>query len=138
MPIPTREDTQMVVANVDGRDLGIFDTFAGGEIDSEEAKYRPGAMATEISLGGRQTIGNVTIGRYYDVLRDHPLYKWLASRAGRAPGSAYWVPLTINGSVGGDPVLYLGTFKRVQHSDMDSNGGDAATLELEFTIEAIA
>ena len=138
MPIPTREDTQMVVANVDGRDLGIFDTFAGGEVDSEEAEYRPGAMATEISLGGRQTIGNVTIGRYYDVLRDHPLYKWLAARAGNRPGSAYWVPLTIAGVVAGDPVLYLGTFKRVQHSDMDSNGGDAATLELEFTIEAIA
>jgi hypothetical protein len=134
---PTREDTYAVYANVDGRDLGVFDTWSGGETDSEESTYYPGGMAIPISLGGRQTFGNVTIGRYYDTLRDHPLYKWLSARAGRARGSAYWVPLSINGAVAGEPVLASGTFKRVQHSDIDSTGGDAATLELEFTVEAI-
>ena len=135
---PTREDTYMVVADIDGRDLGVFDTFAGGEVDSEESKYSPGGMAGDISLGGRQTIGNVTIGRYYDTLRDHPVYKWLAARAGHVRGGCYWIPMTLHGVIAGDPVRYDGTFKRVQHSDIDSTGGDAATVELEFTVDTIS
>ena len=57
------------------------------KIDSEEAKYRPGGMAAEISLGGLRTIGNVTVGRYLDSQRDWPLVKWLASRTGMARGT---------------------------------------------------
>lgn len=138
MAVPTREDTHLIGATVDGRDLGVWDTFSGGEVDSEESLYRPGAMGPPISLGGRQTVGNVTISRYYDVLRDHPLYKWLCQRAGRARGSVYWVPLQINGASGGAPVVYQGTFKRVEHGELDSMGTDAAMVELEFTIEAVA
>jgi hypothetical protein len=138
MSTPTREDTWYVRASVDGRELGVFDTHAGGEVDSEESKYRPGGMDAEISLGGRQTIGNVTVARYYDVLRDHPLYVWLCSRAGKARGAVTWWPMTITGVVAGDGVTQHGTFKRAQRSDIDSNGGDAATLELEFTMDSIA
>ena len=86
-PSPTREDTWLVTVAVDGRDLGVFDTVSGGEIDSEEAKYRPGGMAAEICLGGLRTIGNVTVGRYLDTQRDWPLVKWLAGPAPAWPAA---------------------------------------------------
>jgi hypothetical protein len=74
MPVaPTREDTWLITCSVDGRDLGVFDTKSGGELDSEEAKYKPGGMAAEISLGGSRTYGNLTITRYADYVRDWPL-----------------------------------------------------------------
>ena len=84
MPAPTREDTWLVNVTIDGRALGVFDGFSGGEIDSEEALYSPGGMAAEISLGGRRTIGNVTVNRYCDRALDWPLIKWLTGQVGAA------------------------------------------------------
>ena len=79
---PTREDTWLVTVTVGDRALGVFDGFSGGEVDSEEALYSPGGMAAEISLGGRRTIGNVTVNRYCDRALDWPLIKWLTAQVG--------------------------------------------------------
>jgi hypothetical protein len=138
MPVPTREDTHNVTCSVDGRDLGIFDQKTGGEIDSEEQKYNPGGMVGEISLGGRRTIGNVTIERYYDALRDHPLVPWLANRVGAARGVIGVTPRDAYGVVQGDPITYGGTLKTVSPPDIDSTGTDAAKISLEFTIDSFA
>jgi hypothetical protein len=138
VPVPTREDTLLVTVSVDGRDLGIFDQKSGGEIDSEEAKYNPGGMVGEISLGGRRTIGNVTVERYYDALRDHPLIGWLANRAGAARASIGYSPRDAGGVVRGDPYTYSGTLKTVTPPDADSTGNDAAKWSLEFTCDGFA
>lgn len=135
MASPTREDTWLITASVDGADLGIWDTKSGGEIDSEEAKYRPGGMAAEYSLGGRRTIGNVTIGRNLDRLRDWPLIKWLAGRAGAGRVVIGVTPLDVNGARGGDPLVYTGTLKQCTPPDIDSMGNDPAMLELECTMD---
>jgi hypothetical protein len=134
-PAPTREDTWLVTCTIDGRDLGIFDTVSGGEVDSEEAKYRPGGMQPELSLGGSRTIGNLTIGRYLDTLRDWPLIKWLSTRTGVGRGTIGVTPLTPYGERAGEPLVYNGTLKTVTRPDIDSTGSDAAILELEFTCD---
>jgi hypothetical protein len=134
-PAPTREDTWLVTLNLDGRDMGVWDTITGGEIDSEEARYRPGGMAPEISLGGSTTIGNVTIGRYLDTARDWPLIKWLAGRVGKGRGVIGRTPLDVDGARAGDPLTYGGTLKTVTVPDVDSTGSDAALVELEFTCD---
>jgi hypothetical protein len=122
---PTREDTWLLTVNVDGRDLGVFDTLSGGELDSEESKYQPGGMAAEISLGGRKTIGNVTIGRYCD-----------RTRAARI--TIGQTPLDPMGARAGEPLTYTGTLKTVTPPDVDSTGTDAAQLTLEATIDGTA
>jgi hypothetical protein len=132
---PTREDTWSVSVKVADRQLGIFDSFSGGEIDSEEAKYAPGGMAAEISLGGRRTNGNVTVGRYLDRALDWPLVKWLASQVGGARVTIGVIPLAFDGSAGGAPLVYSGTLKTVTLPDIDSTGSDVARLELECTMD---
>jgi hypothetical protein len=134
-PAPTREDTWLVTVSLDGRDLGVWDTVSGGELDSDEAKYRPGGMAPEVSLGGTTTIGNLTVGRNLDSLRDWPLIKWLAGRVGKGRGTIGVTPLDIDGARAGDPLTYGGTLKTVTRPDIDSTGTDAAMLELEFTCD---
>jgi hypothetical protein len=137
-PAPTREDTWLITCAVDGRDLGVFDTKSGGELDSEEAKYKPGGMAGEISLGGSRTFGNLTIARYCDYVRDWPVIKWLASRVGAGRGAIGLTPLNVNGERAGDPLTYSGTLKTTTPPDLDSTGTDAAILTLEFTIDGVA
>ena len=132
---PEREDTWLITCSLEGRDLGVFDTKSGGEIDSEEVKYRPGGMGAEISLGGAKTIANLTIGRYVDRLRDWPIIKWLAAMAGAGRGTIGITPLDFHGVRAGDPLVYNGTLKQVTPPDIDSMGTDQAMLELEFTID---
>jgi hypothetical protein len=137
-PAPTREDTWLVTCTVDGRDLGTFDTKSGGELDSEESKYKPGGMAKEISLGGSSTYGNLTITRYTDLILDWPLIKWLAARVGFGRGAVGITPLAPNGERAGEPLVYGGTLKTVTPPDIDSTGTDAAMITLEFTIDGVA
>jgi hypothetical protein len=135
MPAPTREDTWLITLSVDNADYGIWDTFNGGEGDSEESKYSPGGMEPEISLGGRQTLGNITVGRYLDRGRDWPKIKTLYGKRGRGRCTVGVTPLQFDGSRGGDPLTYTGTLKQVTMPDVDSTGGDAAILELEITVD---
>jgi len=138
MAAPTREDTWLVTVAVGDRALGVFDQFSGGEVDSEEALYSPGGMAAEISLGGRRTIGNVTVSRYCDRALDWPAIKWLVAQVGVARCSIGYTPLTPSGDRGGDPLTYSGTLKTVKPPEHDSTGNDAAQLELEFTVDGVA
>lgn len=137
-PAPTREDTWLITAAVEGRDLGIFDTASGGELDSEESKYKPGGMQPEISLGGSLTIGNLTITRYCDRARDWPVIKWLLAQRGAGRGAIGITPLDPTGARSGDPLVYGGTLKTVTPPEIDSTGTDAAMLSLEFTCDGVA
>src|SRR6185312_5528181 len=132
---PTREDTWVVTLTVDGIPQGVFDTKTGGEVDSEETKYPPGGMLREISLGGRRTIGNITLTRYCDRVRDWPNIKWLCDRVGAARVSIGQTPLDFAGAPGGKQLGYTGTLKKCQPPEPDSTGNDASKLELECTID---
>jgi len=137
MPNPTREDTWLVTLNIEGRDLGIFDKLEGCEVDSEENKYPPGGMLPELSLGGRQTIGELTVSRYYDTQRDHTIFAWLRQQAGAGRVSISVVPLDFQGNPAGSPLVYTGTVKTVNLPDIDSESGDAALMEVAITPDGL-
>jgi hypothetical protein len=112
--------------------LGTFDTLSGGEIDSDEQKYRPGGMQPSISLGGAAEMGNVTVSRNYELDRDHAIVKQLYAAAGRAAMTVSKQPLDSDGNIFGAPLVYQGKLKRVQAPEHDSNSSDPAMLELEM------
>lgn len=129
----SRQDQYDVTASVDGLGaLGTFDTFKGGEVDSDEQKYRPGGMSDPVSLGGAVTMGNVTISRNYLLDRDHPIIHTLLSLAGRAQISVCKQPLDVNKVPYGRPLIYKGKIKTVTPPEHDSTSSDPAMLEIEF------
>lgn len=128
-----REDTYSVRVAVDNRDLGTWDKLEGGEIDSEETTYRPGGLADQITLGGARSVGNVTVSRLYDE-GVHNLFHWLAARAGKADMVVVKQPLDAEGVVYGRPLVYSGKLKAVTPPDVDSEGNDAALIEIEMTV----
>jgi hypothetical protein len=116
--------------------LGVFDKKTGGEVDSEEYKYNPGGMAEPVSLGGRRNNGNVTVQRLYRLVRDHAnLTQKLFNGAGKASMIIAQGVLDTDGNSFGRPITYRGTLKRVLVPEVDSEGSDAALLELEMTVE---
>jgi hypothetical protein len=127
-----RVDQFNVTAVVDGKNLGTFDKLSGGEIDSDEIRYRPGAMGKPISIGGSITVNNVTISRLFDLHREQSLIHWLIGRAGKGQMTVHKQPLDIDGNVFGRPIVYTGKLKQITLPEHDSESSDAALYELEM------
>lgn len=128
-----RQDQYDIKVSIDGVDLGTFDKLSGGEVDSEETTYKPGAMGARVSLGGSVNVGAVTVSRLYDLTRDHGIVHWLIARAGRASAVVSKQPLDVDGNVFGRPIVYSGKLKQVNPPEVDSESSDSALIELEIT-----
>lgn len=131
----TRKDQYDVKLIIDGVNLGTWDTLTGGEVDSDELKYKPGGMAPSISLGGSTNIGQVVVGRNYRLQRDHLRVHWLLARVGKAVAVIVKQPLDPDGNAFGKALNYRGILKRVLPPEVDSQATDAAILEVEITPE---
>jgi hypothetical protein len=129
----SRLDQYDVGVSVDGVDLGTFDKMSGGEVDSDETTYKPGAMGSRISLGGSQNIGTITLSRLYDLTRDHLIVHWLLSRSGKGWAVIRKKSLDVDGNVWGRPLVYSGRLKMVHPPDPDSTSSTEALIELEVT-----
>jgi hypothetical protein len=129
----SRQDQWAATITLDGRDLGIWDKWTGGEIDSEELKYKPGAMGASVSLGGSVEVGNITVSRLYMLGRDHDLIHWIISRVGKGTATASRQPLDVDGNAYGPPIVYSAKLKTTSLPEIDSESSDAALLELELT-----
>ena len=128
-----RKDQYNVTVWVDGLgNLGTFDKFTGGDVDSDEQKYRPGGMAQPVSLGGAVTMGNVVVSRLYELDRDHPIVHKLLSLVGIATIRATKQPLDDNKVPYGRPLVYSGKIKAVTPPEHDSTSSDPALMDIEF------
>lgn len=138
----TRKDTFKVDVSVEDiktgnmLKLGVWDKKTGGDIDSEEYKFSPGALGDTVSLGGRKVINNLVISRLYRLVRDHDkLAGRLIAGVGKARVTVAQQPLDIDGNVFGNPIVWTGTLKRFSPPEVDSESSDAALAEIEVTID---
>jgi hypothetical protein len=138
----SREDQYNVTVSVtrgtETRDFGTFDTFDGGEVDSEETKYWPGGLGQQISLGGRKSVGNVTVGRLYDLVRDHPQMGWLFGGVGKADVTITKTSIDVDANAVGKPLVYRGKLKMVTPPSHDSESSDAAKFEMEISSATVS
>lgn len=129
----SRLDQYDVTVSVDGLgNLGTFDKFAGGEVDSDEQKYRPGGMAPPVSLGGAVTMGNVTVSRLYVLDRDHAIIHQLLAGVGVGGIRVSKQPLDVNKVPYGRPLIYTGKLKMVKPPEHDSTSSDPGVMDVEF------
>lgn len=113
--------------------LEVWDNLTGGEIDSEEQKYKPGGMGDIISLGGSVEVGNVTIERLFKLGRDTAVLGELLAGVGTADMVITDQWLDTNKNPYGKPLVYRGTLKTVTPPEHDSNSSDPAKISLEIT-----
>lgn len=130
-----RANTWANTVTVDGVPLGVWDTLEGGEVDSEETRYRPGGMAPQVSLGGTATVGALTLGRLLSRGRDWDLLRRLMNRAGKARATVHRQPLDSDGNPWGRPMVYRGVLKTVTPPDTDSDSDDPALWQIVITPE---
>jgi hypothetical protein len=128
-----------VTATVDGINLGVFDTFTGGNVSAEVSKRRAGgAKSRRATLGGPRDVDDVTIAREFVHQRDHALAAQLEQRTGSAEAVVTRQPLDANQAPYGRPKTYAGILQNVAYPDADSDSADTAMLELTFVVEDVA
>lgn len=108
-------------------DLGVFDSFSGGEGDSEDTKYNEGG-GSQLALGGRQTRADFTVGRLFKKDRDPDVYRKVDAARGKATLVAKRQPLDDDGNPFGKPITWRGKVKTVTAPDSDSNSGTNPAL----------
>jgi hypothetical protein len=131
-----RRDQYKVLVKVDGVNTPvewIFDTMTGGDIDSEELKYRPGGMAESVSLGGTRSINNVVVGKMFDYGIDLTLAKALSDAVGRATVTVTKIHLDLDKHDVGKRLVYTGKLKNVAFPDVDSESSEAGIMTLEVS-----
>src|SRR5215831_5454 len=138
MPGPTRQDTYNVSVTVFRPEnskvaiiKGTWDKLTGGEVDSDDTKYYPGGMVDPISLGGRKSVGNLTISRLYRLERDHDAAQAMINAAGKSKVTVSKQPLDLDGNSSGRPIVYNGILKRVTFPEVDSEASGAGMIEIE-------
>jgi hypothetical protein len=139
----SRKDQYNVTVSVtrDGttRNLGTFDKLTGGDVDSDDVKYRPGNMADQISLGSYRTVNNITASRLLDLKRDLAgspgNLAWLMNGVGSADVVVTKQSLDVNKNPFGSPIVYRGKLKAVTPPEVDSESTDAALFEIEITTD---
>jgi hypothetical protein len=134
-----RMDQAYVVVSVtyrgETRDLGVFNTFDGGEATSDDTKVRRGGTRTQTALGGPKSIGNVTVGRDYDLARDHNNIHWLYGAVGAARVNCQKFFTDDNDAPYGRPLIYTGVLIRSTAPGHDVDSSDVANLELEVSCD---
>lgn len=131
----SRVDQERVSVTISGIKLGVFDSFAGGAAKAEDTKNRPGGMGPEESLGGPTSRDAFTLGRLYNLERDHPLMKTLDGLVGAGRVVAVRQKLNRDKSPAGDPITYTGTMMAYTMPDHDSNSGDKAVFSIEVSAD---
>ncbi len=119
-------------------DLGIWENRTGGGGDSEETKHREGAMGDYVSLGGPQTINNVTVARRYDHVRDAPIIAELYRARGRGRVTIVEQDLDEFGVADGATHTWRGKLKSVDPGDTNANSTGVKLFSLEISSDSFA
>jgi hypothetical protein len=134
-----REDQAYVVVSVsyrgETRDLGVFNSWDGGGVTSDDTKVRRGGTRTQRALGGPRSVENVTVARDYDLARDHNNMHWLAAAvgAGRVVMQKFFTD--DNDAPYGRPLIYRGVLIRATPPGHDIDSADVANVELEVSCD---
>jgi hypothetical protein len=127
--------TASVTYRGETRDLGVFNSFDGGEATSDDTKVRRGGTRNQRALGGPKSIGNVTLARDYDLARDHNNIHWLYNAVGAARVTAQHFFTDDNDQPYGRPLIYTGVLIRSTKPGHDIDSADVANLELEVSCD---
>jgi hypothetical protein len=114
----------------DTRDLGVFDTWEGGNVTADNTKHRRGGMGEQVAIGGPVTIEDVTISRDYDLARDNINAHWLSEAVGRGRVTATKYYLDADGLPYGHPIIITGILIGYNEPASDSDSGDVAMFEI--------
>lgn len=120
-----------VTWSLNGEGMGVWEDRSGGERDSEAFQHKAGALGKSLSLGGKATVGNITLSKLYTDVEHAKLQKML-NAVGGGDTTVSQQPLSPDGAAWGRPIVWTGTLKRVTPPGTAAQSTDAAMIEVEI------
>jgi hypothetical protein len=118
-----------------GGDLTIvFETWAGGKLDTEETKHRNPVARKQTARGGLPTRGNLTLTRECDA-EAWALIPALEGSAGIDLVTGVRQMVDPRGNKIGKPFTVTGVLKNVEYPDYNLNGNDVGMLSIEISTD---
>lgn len=125
----------LITANVGGRDLGVYDTMKGGDVQTKSAMHRPGGMGPEKSYRSLPTYSTITVTRVLERERDWELLRWLQDQSGGVRAQITKQPLDEQGNAWGTPMTWSGRLLGVKGGDADSTSSNPLMYDFEVDPE---
>lgn len=127
-------DVTLTFVGTDGQKAKfVFDKMSGGNITATDKKYRPAnGTEDEISLGGTNTVSNITASRLMQNDIDAWLH-WLINQNGKATVFVAKQPLDANGAPFGTSLNYMGRLIDVTPPSTDSSSENPAMIEVQVS-----
>lgn len=138
LEIAATEQNYLLTLVVNGKSLGTFDSFSGGDASAKSVKHRPGGMGPEKSYASLPSYTDLTISRVLEPSRDWELVRQLTQIAGRVDASMTEQPLDADGNPWGSPKVYTGQFLGVKPGKVDSTSDALRMFEVDMSVDVIA
>ncbi len=133
----SRKDNYRIEATVEGQELGVFETWGGGDRDSEDTPWTEGG-STSVPIGGQTSREPISIGRLVKPERDIPIYAWLDQICGKVEAVFTKQYVDDEENPIGKPIIRRGRLKKVTDPEADKNSSDASTFSLELSANSVA
>lgn len=114
----------------------FFQTLSGGEMSNEATATYPGGGGPQVVVVGPSTVGQLTLSKAYDPVRDAPLDAWSAAwqRGALQRVTVVKQPVTPEGVPTGARTTYV-RCARVSYKTPDLAKGSAEVANLEITLQ---
>jgi hypothetical protein len=123
----------IVYLSAGGRDLGIWDTWTGGDSGAEDQRYTAGGGVEE-SYGGKKTRDPIVTSRVYEDSRDEGVKEFLESIRG-VKNAATIRKQSVDDEENpvGRATVRVGTVIKVGEVEADSNDSSLRMYEVEIS-----
>jgi hypothetical protein len=131
-----QEQMFRVQVTVAEKNYGVWDSFEGGEVDSDARTYRPGGLEDTVALSAPASTSDVTVSRGFNIERDHSLEKDLINSIGQK----ITIVKEARTAKVGPPVAtltYNGILKSVRSPTHDSEGERVSRIQLVAAISGL-
>lgn len=116
-----------------GRDLGIWDTWGGGDSGAEDQRYTAGGGVEE-SYGGKKTRDTITTSRVYEDARDESVKEYLESIRGiKNAATIRKQSVDDEENPVGRATTRVGTIIKVGEPEADSNDSSLRMYSIEIS-----
>jgi hypothetical protein len=122
-----------VYLSAGGKDLGVWDSWTGGDSGSEDQRYTAGGGVEE-SYGGKKTRDVFTISRVYEQARDESVIEYLEGIRGvKNAATARKQSVDDEENPVGRAKTRIGTIIKVTEPEADSNDSSLVMYSVEIS-----
>lgn len=128
----------LVVAWLDGVDIGMWAKQEGGGVKANVTKYKRGGMTPAVTLGTSAETQNVTLERLFEhTSAEIALRKLMYSRCGVGDLRCAVYPMDADKNIvdGSRPDVYTGTLMEVNPGGADASSDDADVYSIVLATE---